>query len=127
MVVRFSLLRTRQRCAAVAFSTDSSNLDGLEFRARVRVDSAGASSGAKGIRGMVVLAREAPVTYYHEAARRRQERHFALCQRFAWTYGVPLRRQPGSRGDHQEPHVLFPTANERVVSFNVISISRGFL
>jgi hypothetical protein len=119
-VVRVSLLRTRQRCAAVPFSTDSSNLDGREFRARVRIDSAGASRGAKDILDVVVLTRKAPVVYYHEGARRRQARHSALCQRLAWTYGVSLRRQPGSRGDHQEPYVLFPTADERVASLDGI-------
>jgi hypothetical protein len=121
VVVRISLLHTRQRCAAVAFSTNSSNLDGREFRARVRIDSAGASSGAKDIRDVVVLTRKAPVTYYHEGARRRPERHSALYQRLAWTYGVPLRRQPGSSGDHQESHVLFPTVDERVESLDVIA------
>ncbi len=121
VVVRISLLRTRQRCDTVAFSTDSSNLDGHEFRSRVRIDSAGASIGAKGIRGVVVLTRKAPVAYYHEGARHRQTRHSALCQRLAWTYGVPLRRQPGSRDDHQEPYVLFPTADERVASLDGIA------
>ncbi len=120
VVGRFSLLRTRQRCAAVVLSANSSNLDGREFRARVRVDFAGASRSAKDVRGVVVFARKAPVAYYHEGARRRQARHFALRQRFVRTYGMPLRRQSGSSGDHQEPHVLFPTDNERVASFDGI-------
>jgi hypothetical protein len=34
------------------------------------------------------------------------------------TYGVSLRGQPGSRDYHQESHVLFSTANERVTSFD---------
>ncbi len=54
VVVRFSLLLDRQRSATVAFFTDSSDLDRCKFRARVRIDSASTSRGAKVIRGVVV-------------------------------------------------------------------------
>ncbi len=40
VVGRFSLLLVRQRCATVAFSTDTSNLDRYKFRARVQVSHA---------------------------------------------------------------------------------------
>jgi hypothetical protein len=93
-----------------------SDLDRCKFRARVRIDSAGASSSAKGIRGVVVFARKTAVTYYQEGARRRPTRHFAFRRRFAWTHGVSLRRQPSGHGDHQEPHVFSFTVDERVVS-----------
>ena len=49
------------------------------------------------------------MAYYNEGARHCQARHFALRQRLARTYGVSLRRQPDSRGYHQD---LFSTANE---------------
>jgi hypothetical protein len=58
------------------------------------------------------------VAYYYEGARPCQARHFALRQRVARTYGVSLRRQPGSRDYHQESHVLFSTSNERAASFD---------
>ncbi len=45
----------------MTFSTDSSDLDRCKFRARVRIDSAGVSHGAKVIRGVVVIVRKAPV------------------------------------------------------------------
>ncbi len=70
---------------------------------------------------MVVFGRKAAVTYYHEGARRRPERHFAFRRRFVWTHGVSLRRQPSGRGDHQEPHVFFFTVDERVASSDVLA------
>ena len=39
---------------------------------------------------MVVFDRKAPVAYYHEGARHRQVRHFALRQRLVWTHGEQL-------------------------------------
>ena len=54
VVGRISIFLARQRCAAVAFSTDTSDLDRCKFRARVRIDSAGASCSAKGLRGVDV-------------------------------------------------------------------------
>jgi hypothetical protein len=47
----------------VVFSVDTSDLDRCKFRARVRLDSTGASRGAEVIRGVVVNAREAPVVH----------------------------------------------------------------
>jgi hypothetical protein len=87
VVVRFSLFLTRQRSAAVAFTTETRDLDRCKFRAGVQIDSASTSHGEEVIRDVVVITRKAPVSYYYyEGARHCQTRHFALRQRLARTY-----------------------------------------
>jgi hypothetical protein len=105
VVGRFSLFLTRQRRVSVVFATDTSDLDRCKFRAQVRLDSSSVSRGAEVIRGVVVIARKAPVAHYYEGVRRSPTWHYALRQRVARTYGVSLRRQPDSGGYHQESHV----------------------